>query len=329
MSALLKFYNEDAKQPICRVDELTYGCELTTDTLGSLAPSKDLEGTVKNVGGSFKVSNKYITEIPTVTYRIKKRNIERDEQGNEIPDKSEANDTMGAVYLEIRKDGKSTSWKIDDYDTDLWIGLNQGPDGPLEDQMSNFKPDEYPDVGAMKLGELSILNSTDYLRAIYDFENLVVVKKLVDDLGILEFDVNNPNYDTPQWANARMKSIQALIINSIEKCGKYKARLRYLKKAKINVDKLDKYYTDAQNTGTEENDLQLKKIGKKYVEDLYKSYIDIGLLSGIEFTKNETETEPKDPISGSRDALEAKLDAIVNIDTSKKEKMNPRKVSSR
>ena len=85
----------------------------------------------------------------------------------------------------------------------------------------------------MKLSELSILNSTDYLRAIYDFD------ELVDPSQMGYGDGEEPDYDSVEWANKRQDYIQALIINSMEKSGRFKAKLRYLKKAKINIDRLD------------------------------------------------------------------------------------------
>ena len=77
-------------------------------------------------------------------------------------------------------------------------------------------------ISEMELSELTILNSTDYLRAIYDFDELVVPT---------EFGYTDVDYDSVDWANTRQKAIQALIINSIEKSARFKNRLRYLKKA--------------------------------------------------------------------------------------------------
>ena len=85
-------------------------------------------------------------------------------------------------------------------------------------------------IATMKLSELSIFNSTDYLRSIYDFEELVIPGQLVTG----EIDLNSV-----EWAQARQKAIQAMIVNSIQKSGRFKAKLRYLKKAKINLDRLD------------------------------------------------------------------------------------------
>ena len=135
-----------------------------------------------------------------------------------------------------------------------------------------------------------------------------------------------PEYDSVEWANKRQLYIQALIINSMEKSGRFKSKLRYLKKAKINVDRLDEAFHNYK-AGT---DQVAKKIGEKYIDDLFNSYNDIGLLSGINFVDVEKEALDSSPesrgsdIISKKDALEAKLDAIVNIDTSKPQKMKPR-----
>lgn len=81
-------------------------------------------------------------------------------------------------------------------------------------------------ISGMKLSELTILNSTDYLRAIYDFDELVDGPTLDES-----FRDDEEYLSDEKWAGIRQEAIQALIINSIEKSGRFKARLRYLKKA--------------------------------------------------------------------------------------------------
>ena len=114
-------------------------------------------------------------------------------------------------------------------------------------------------------------------------------------------------------------AIQALIINSLEKSGKFKLKLRYIKKAQANIDRLDDALVDYKG-----EDATKSLVGKKYIEDLFKSYSDIGIFGGINFVKVEKEPSDSSAISSGerdivskKDALEAKLDAIVNIDTTK------------
>jgi hypothetical protein len=86
------------------------------------------------------------------------------------------------------------------------------------------------------------------------------------------------------------------------------------------------HFANSQNSSDGEG----QTLGRKYIEDLYKSYKDVGLLFGITFEQskdgaNSTSASSRDTLLAKKDALEAKLDAIVNVDTSKPEKMKPRK----
>lgn len=332
MASLLQFYNADAQQPVCRVDELAYGGKFTPSQLADWLAPEGVDKSVISDGidGYYTVAEKFATSEPTVKYRIKKMSKK---EGS--TDKSDA---KGEVKYEwTHDDTLENKWAIEAYDINLLMGKVMGLDGvPVTEKLDDFLN---PDVGPEKLGELSILNSTDYLRAIYDFENLVDVDRILEDNptivpgGVIpeDDDTGGYDYDSVAFAQLRQKCIQALIINSIRKCGKFKVRLRYLKKAKINLDKLDENFLFSQ----QDTDLTSKKIGEKYIEDLYKSYEDIGALAGIKFNLNKTETgssveqSTKDTLLAKKDALEAKLDAIVNIDTTKKEKMNPRAPTAR
>lgn len=311
MGALRQFYNEDAKQHVCTVDELVLGAKYDNAALGALAPTDELNAYITGLGidGYISVSDKFITELPSVDYRIKKKDKDKDES-----------DAKGEILFELTKENEK-EFKYDSYDYTMKMGkyINlDGSEGTLDDYLS-------PDITTMKLSELTILNSTDYLRAIYDFESLVDGEKLKEEGYAPNYEETEEYYDSEEWAGARQKTIQALIINSMEKSGRFKAKLRYLKKAKINLDKLDMYFQDSQDDNAKNK--ELKKIGEKYIEDLYKSYNDVGLLSGIIFTKVDSQASSSgssDTLLARKDALEAKLDAIVNIDTTKKEKMNPR-----
>ena len=310
MGALRKFYNEDAKQRVCVVDELIKGAKYTGKSLADLAPTDSLKEYISSlaINGTIHVADKFVTELPTVDYRIDKKG------------KTDKSDDRGELLFELKKAPEYLrKFEIDKYDYSLLLGQYIEKDG-TRDELNDFR---VPDVGKMKIGELSILNSTDYLRAIYDFESLVDGEQLKEEGIAPNWDGTDEYYEqyAEEWALARQKTIQALIVNSIEKAGTFKAKLRYLKKAKINLDKLDLYFGDSQG-----QDKGLQVNGKKYVEELFDAYNDVGLLSHIPFVENgggDSSTGTSDIVS-KKDALEAKLDAIVNIDTSKPEKMKPR-----
>lgn len=308
MGQLRNFYNEDAKSPICTLDPITYGAKLDQKALKALV-GEELATYVKNLTDCYlSVGEKFITDTPSVTYQIKRE--EKDKETKEVTQER----VDGAITFDVARDttAKDGSYEVDDYVYEMAMGK----DGSTYDWA-----EEVNKLATMKISELSILNSTDYLRSIYDFDELVDGQKIDPNYE------DTPEYlDNPTWAGYRQKYIQALIVNSMEKSGKFKAKLRYLKKAKINIDKLDEAFKASQKTDSK--DAAEKKIGEKYVEDLFKSYNDIGLLNGINFV--DVEKGSGDSSSGAsdivskKDALEAKLDSIVNIDTSKPEKMKAR-----
>ncbi len=312
MGALRQFYNEDAKQRVCVVDELVKGAKYDSKKMGDLAPNDELASYISGLSfdGYINVNEKFVTGLPTVDYRIKKKDKDTDKS-----------DARGEVLFELTKEKElERDFKYESYDYSMLLGKYVNLDG-TENELDDYLT---PDITTMKLSELSILNSTDYLRAIYDFESLVDGEKLKEEGIAPNYEDTEEYYNTEEWALARQKTIQALIVNSIEKAGRFKARLRYLKKAKINLDKLDMYFVDSQGSNKE-----LQKIGEKYIEDLFKAYNDVGLLSNISFVKNENGKTDSSSSGGSdivskKDALEAKLDSIVNIDTSKPEKMKSR-----
>lgn len=323
MSSLRKFYNEDAKQRICALDALVYGGKLKEDALKKMvkntATSENMDSYVTGLTDMYlNVIDKYLTEQPTVKYLIQRAS--KDRLGNEIPE-------LGGEFTfnltKLPDDPKANGKKYDpeQYKYDFKLGQIE-PDDEQQDWRTVIDA-----IGGMELSELSILNSTDYLRAIYDFEELVDPEAL-EEATHAGFDPADPNYDSVEWAKARQMAIQALIINSMEKSGKFKLKLRYLKKAQANVDKLDDALIDYNN----DEDAAKSLAGKKYIDDLYKSYDDLGIFGGIKFVKLEKGKSDSSTTSGSgesnivskKDALEAKLDSIVNIDTTKKEKMKSR-----
>ena len=295
MGSLRQFYNQDAKHRVCVLDELNYGGKFTEADLKKIVGEK-IQGYVEGLTDEYlNVVDKFITKTPSFKYDLDASNHE------------------GSVNFELEQE-KDYDYDIENYSYKFTMGADN-------DNQQNDWIDWINAISEMKLSELNILNSTDYLRAIYDFDELVDAQELAEVAGItLPTDYE----DTPQWAEIRQKAIQALVINSIEKSGRFKLNLRNLKKAQINIDKLDDAFLD-----TKGNDSSKAAIGKKYVEDLFKSYNDLGLLSGIGFVeidkkKDSSSSKSDADILSKKDALEAKLDAIVNIDTSKPQKMKPR-----
>ena len=270
MGALIQFYNEDAKQPICALDELVYGGKLDSKALSDLTPVDD----TLSFNGYMGVSDKFITKLPTVDYKIRRRSKTKD--GYDIK-----SDEKGSLTFEFLPKQDRDDYRYESYDYQMLLGKYLDKDGNDVEQ-SDYRS---PNITTMPLSELTILNSTDYLRAIYDFENLVDVKDLCEQCGVQYDAADEEFFNSDQWALCRQKAIQSLIINSIEKSGRFKARLRYLMKAKINLDRLDNAYEDAQSEETSASAKEARKIGRKYIEDLYKSYSDIGLLNGISFNK--------------------------------------------
>lgn len=299
MGSLRAFYNQDAKTRICTLDELVMGYKFK-DVADMKLGNEDVESILKGIdfGGYFSVSDKFIARKPTITYTIN-----RNDDGSSALD--------GEILFDVKEDSDSNTkpFTLENYDYSFEMGK-------VGEEKKSYVED-IKTYSTMKLFELSILNSTDYLRSIYDFENLIDF----DKLGISPEDAESEEIMAPK----REEAIQALIVNSIEKSGRFIAKLRYLKKAKINIDRLDNAFLDWNGS----SDTTTKNTGKKYIEDIYKSYKDTGLLGGFQFVENEKETDSSSKESRStllekKDALEAKLDEIVNIDTTKKQKMKPR-----
>jgi hypothetical protein len=318
MSSLRKFYNEDAKKRICVLDALVYGGKLNEDALKNLvkftATSENMDKYITGLTDKYlNVIDKYITEEPTIKYLIQRAS--KDRLGNEIP---QIDGQFTFKLSKLPDDPKANGKKYDPEQYEYEFKLGQLPEDMQQDWRAVISA-----IGGMELSELSILNSTDYLRAIYDFDELVDPAAL-EEATHAGFDPVAPDYDSVEWAKARQMAIQALIINSMEKSGKFKLKLRYLKKAQANVDKLDDALIDYNG-----DDAAKSLVGKKYIEDLYKSYDDLGIFSGIGFVNvekggSDSSTSAGTNIETKKDALEAKLDAIVNIDTTKKEKMKSR-----
>lgn len=302
MGALMRFYNQDAKQRVSVLDPLVYGGKFTQDQIKDILKdngSSKCEPFVDKLDDQYlDVSNKFVVTKPTVKYRIQKVG-DVDEQGNILFEVTHLPDMLD-------------KYEVDAYDYEFKMG-------DVGEEQTWEKVKEA--IAAMPLGELNILNSTDYLRAIYDFDELIVPDELTAATG---YDMSDP--ESVEYAKGRQLAIQALVMNSIEKAGKFKINLRQLKRTRANIDRLDDAFFIVNDLGATSSE---KEVSKKYVEDIYKSYEDIGALAGFQFKDVSSGKKDSSPSGGSdivskKDALEAKLDAIVNMDTTKKEKMKPR-----
>ena len=196
LGSLTQFYNQDAKFPVCELNTISYGDALDSKKIADLFP----EGVVApELDGYFQVSDKLITKLPEITYIIKKKSKDNTDQ---------THNSEGTISFEFLEKENKEDFDLDAYDYNLAMGkvmsLDGTPDVP-KDYMGFFEPD----IDTMKLSELSIFNSTDYLRAIYDFENLV------DPVAILGHDMADEKvFDSAEWALKRQKAIQSLIMNS-------------------------------------------------------------------------------------------------------------------
>ena len=356
MAGLRQFYSQDAKQPVCTLDQLRLGGTFTSkEVVDKVMQSSGVNYTFPQMLGSLSVSDKFIVGEPSVKYLINRQNDVDTITHKPIQGKYIATVNGALMFDLFKKETDSSglsiaedSFQYDDYDYNMLMGkvtddsdetdpkswydftTEQLKECEHPNLVANFGNWAVPDITTQKLGELSILNSTDYLRAIYDFEQLVDAEEVCEGMNGITYvqpEDGTSFFDTPDGCKVRQACIQSLIVDSIERSGKFKSRLRYLKKAKINVDRLDlnfKWYLDGDSAH--------EASGKKYIEELYNAYNDMGLFTGISYTKGTVKQNSSDSssvVSSNGETLEDKLDAIVNVDTTKKEKMNPRSSSTK
>ena len=171
MSSLRKFYNEDAKKRICVLDALVYGAKMNQEQLQSMvsetATTQDVVQYITGIKDQYlNVVEKYITSMPTIEYLIQRAGETR--TGTKIPE------LKGAFTFELSKIAqdpiKGIKYDPEQYEYDFKLGQNdpEDPENPQQDWRAVITA-----ISGMKLSELSILNSTDYLRAIYNFDELV------------------------------------------------------------------------------------------------------------------------------------------------------------
>lgn len=187
---------------------------------------------------------------------------------------------------------------------------------PFDDVYQNsYELDER--LSGNDLYQLSIFNSTDYLRAILKFNDLV-------DEETIEAvwpgkDLKNEN----DFVTIQDNMIRMLVVNSIEKTARYKVYLRRLKKAAAAVDRLDDAMATFVN-GTTKDQLG-PYTARVYVRDLYNSLNSMGVLSGIDLVKQVTPVDSSvAAVIAKSEALEKHIEDLVNPDTTKKEKADPK-----
>lgn len=306
--ALKTYYNQDAKAQVCVLDELVMGgnknptwiakhlCPYDTNTTdtekyGNYTSEMNLlntDDTTKGMSGYMHIPEKFIVQEPTISYTITPKD-----------DKTSTAEVKGDIGIVItRKDGITDDDKkylIESYEYTLNIGTS-----PTEGETYRLNC-----IEGMELGSLNILNSTDYIRAILNFDELIDLEDLSKELD----PTGTPA--TGVTTVMRKKAIQALILSSIEKSGRFKIRLRNLKKSKINLDKLEEKFKDYW-TNYPDNEKREVSDEAKYIKDLYNSYFETGLLSGIYFVHDSTNEKRTRGAFLEKDALEKKLDDIVN-----------------
>ena len=192
-----------------------------------------------------------------------------------------------------------------------------------EDVMQSTYSTIPPDIQGEDIFQLSIFNSTDYLRAILSFDELIDVKVAADKLGFVDFDAEDPQ----KMVLLQDAVIRRMVVNSIQKTAKYKVYLRRLKKAQASLDRLDDNMATVIN-GTTPTELG-PYTARTYIRDLYNSLNSMNVLSGIKLVK---ETVPVDSsvaaVIAKSEALEKHIENLVNPDTTKKEKADPGKKTS-
>ena len=184
MGGLRKFYNQDAKTPICVLDELVKGGKFDSNKMNELfymidknTDARDTttgdivsrfvdQNTVEPVsfGGYLSVSDKFVTKLPSVKYLINMSYKQvKDDKGREHRERTPENDILGKMMFEMVNPVNTEDFTFEGYNYSLTMGCYHDPTSKDHPGMEDFKK---PDITKYKLSELSILNSTDYLRAI-------------------------------------------------------------------------------------------------------------------------------------------------------------------
>ena len=357
--SLKSFYNQNDKQKVAVTDEIITGGNFTfdqmTDDVGDTddESTSGLSGTIHGEvleaafsGKKIVVDEEFITDKPSAIYKIGKL----DTDGDKVPDKN----VYGKIEFSVlspeshksgddfdrwsKSDNAKANYVPDSYESELLMGRlsdeaaakidsiiksgrairSDDVENPFEDvELAKYDlPDEFLDED---LYQLSIFNSTDYLRSITEFESLINVDSCA---GYYGKDADDPE----QMAWLKDKMIRLLIVTSMEKTAKYKVYLRRLKKAQAAIDRLDDAMATFVSTTTEHAFGNYN--ARIYIRDLYNSLNSQGVLSGIQIIKEKTgDSSSSAAIAGitRSDVVEQKIEDLLNPDTSKKEKADPGK----
>ena len=318
--------------------------------------TSDMEGTVAEVlRGSvlnewfankrFALTSKFIVAKPACVYAVAEELLNPD--GSVKQEAADGAITFDVIspksgkyentYVRYDKHGEQTNYTLDSYDESFKLGrlssrttkhinelakarkpiLREDMKGVYDDVMEKtYKPSE-EELGE-DLFQLSIFNSTDYLRAILDFEDLISVEERCADEGI------NYPLDDAGLVTLQDKMIRKLIVTSMRKTAKYKACLRKIKKAQMALDRLDDTMgTFVSTTTADRPGLNSAKV---YIRDLYNSLDSMGVFAGIQIVDEPTQGDSSvAAVVAKSDALEKHIENLINPDTTKKEKADPTK----
>ena len=324
--------------------DLTKDCGDTDDETANVAAV--IHGSVMNEAFHNKkvtITDKFIVGMPSCVYKLETKGVDGAEPAKgaisfviNSPKSDKVQRSYGFEYFRSDSDGERLPYQPDSYESTFRIGRirpkvsemignivrsGKGVDGEeFTDLYEDVYEAEYEIDGTLAgqdLFQLSIFNSTDYLRSILKFDDLVNVPVVGEMFGLT--DTEDPN----QYATLQDKLIRRLIVNSIEKTARYKVYLRRLKKAQAALDRLDDEMATFVD-GTKEDTLG-PQTARVYVRDLYNSLNNMGVLAGIQVVNEVEEQDSSAMVITKSEALEKHIENLINPDVTKKEKANPGK----
>lgn len=295
-------------------------------------------------GKKINISDKYITEKPYCWYRINKEEGLAGAINFDIVSPQsklfEINKVSEYGREDFMDESNPSGYTVNDYDYTFRLGrinkaiarrvfelLDAGKQIREEDLVKNPFDDvdeaSYEIESAYQgydLFQLSIFNSTDYLRAIMKFTDLIDYEAVARNLN------QSPDpEDTNSYVIIQDYMIRRLVVNSIEKTARFKVYLRRLKKAQAALDRLD------DNMATFVAGTTKDKLGpytaRVYIRDLFNSLDNMNVLSGIEIVQDilPDSSSSMAAVIAKSDALEKHIEDLVNPDVTKKEKADPGK----
>lgn len=355
--SLKSFYNQDAKSKCAITNEIAMGGDFSYDEVTEdCGDTEDEEANVATVihnetlekifnNKKVLVSDKYITDKPSCVYKIANA-VPVNVQGaidfkTVSPLSSKKQLGHGFEFFRTDANNNKVGYVPDSYNQKLRVGrIREDVAAAVTKAVEANQPvssditeDPYADVematyelpenfSSWGLYQLSIFNSTDYLRAIMDFDKLVDLNEAANYYGITELDD-----DTKVVIQDNM--IRLLVVNSLEKTAKYKVYLRRLKKAAAAIDRLDDEFATFVS-GTTNTELG-PHTARVYVRDLYNSLNHMGVLSGIQIIDEleDTSSGASSSVADKSDMLETRIENLINPDVTKKEKADPTKRQSK